>query len=549
MPVESQTRKNSRTVPREQDTFRYSTPDVRKVARPVDAYAAPYLNQTKGKQLLSILDDFDRTAGNLQETARRKEKADNEAGTLLAARGEAVPVDASAATIEGHEQFSGIASSGEYQALLDTQVFEAHKDSDPDEFREAISEATKKFMNGRSDAFVKGLAGQIPAIQEKQFLKYHTHQKQQLKGIGIEKINSTVAFTVGNLLEGAENAGELSLSFRGLLDDMQAIGKPYGLDRNEVTLMFTDYIGDIAVAKGIPELMEFARVKDSSKISAEDSIHGDRIRQYRTQAENARDAIERAKETALEKAQRQAREDRETAIARESFFGDPAKARKQLTMASVDGTLNGRDILFYGDFINKVQGRQGFARESNKALTLNLHNQARLGTLTLEGLAEHVDSLTYEDTAMVATSIISRREQERKRAESGGGESLPDQYKKEAFQLVEQLSSFDNQWIRDDLGKVRKERAVDLWFKAIEDFPNIGGNTEKEKREPTTRKDWMLIKNTVLEEAYEVYPHSNWKRRKKGGGDTNVPSAEDMMPAIPDLNERANALKARLRSN
>lgn len=530
MPRQARIQGNRQKQITEQDTFRFSTPDIKRNARTVDAFAAPTMSRD-AEQLLAIADSWGQTAGTLNAVQKHKQDADKEAGMIAAAKGQDPGEDATNSFLVGHETFQGMAAAGELKGLMD-KAFEENKDLGPEDFQRAMDAAPMQFMAGRSEPFVKGIMADAVDIQKQTFAKYQTHVQQKLRTSGADAIRKRGDYDIMNVLTDKSVLNKPK-AIRGLLSDYQAMGKAYNLDRNEVTGLIVEMIGPQAAELGIPELMDFALEDDGTGNAAIHSIHGTKIQEYRFKAETQKqvnaDRVKNLEKEALVKATNSI----ETAIVDAAVGGDFKSARAGLDMFSAPDrndhgiALEGNTVMSYYNFINKLESGQGFAPARNAQVYWKLNELAREGKLDGEVLNANSEYITADDSIVLMKANASAVTAAGKAKKEG--KTPRDEAEDAIYKQLGNEAAFKNPLtgviIEGPTGDLRKGEAQNMWWEqlAIE---------QERKGGKLSIGEMKKLKDDILETVYGKLPSSKWERarRQLKGAPTKVKGSSEEDP-------------------
>ena len=291
MPKTAEKKKSQRGPIPEQETFRYSTPDIKVASRPVDAFVAP--EPAKPSPLGQVLNDLQQAGYYWQMGKQIQRKEDARAGQIKALKGEQLPGDASLAMIRAYEETQGTAAVSEYQVAAE-QYFQENWTKPRGEFEAGLHELGSAAINGRSDNFILGFLPKALEIEEKVKRNYIKAQQADLQDNYTTNLKQSIRVQLDRPLSPKD--------IRELLSSYQQQAALFNLSRSQVTELFVDTLGEMAVQNGAPELMLFVDEADESGIKVTDTPYGTKAIDYMKKAENVRDTAIKQAETAAQKA-------------------------------------------------------------------------------------------------------------------------------------------------------------------------------------------------------------------------------------------------------
>lgn len=313
-----------------QDTYDVTTPSLDVVASPVD----PYIQPQVGSGLRSLVQALAPMSEGLRAYAQeldRRWQEEFEQGQLARATGRLLPESASEAMFRGYQAIDGeLAALRDYRAELTHFVSENIDTMTPDEFEEGLRQIAQKYIEGGTEDYIKAFVSKALPMEDAVIAQYHARQAELLRQNAFDKLSQKASdearfivesiaaplFNLGSLEELAGNVTAYDVLNRanfgvvfseriweGLQTAIEA-GKALGFSEQEVTEVYLDRVGALAVDLGLPELLEFAEKRDDEGVSIAGGALGDKVRRYREEARRARN-------TYIELAERQAAELRE----------------------------------------------------------------------------------------------------------------------------------------------------------------------------------------------------------------------------------------------
>ena len=258
-------------------------------------------------EALGVVNDSLPLIGQALETGYKREYG---AGALSALKGEEKP-SKGLARIIGYENLKGEATAQkEYKAEV-TQFFnDNHQVLSPEEFEQGLVEISQKYVEGASRHFLEGFLPVAVDIEQKVFENYTKYQQesvyndtvsfisqkayddtvdivntfleQYFEGVSLDNLNERL--DVYYMLENGDYGQVIAPLIRQSLTDAQNKAELMGLSKKEVSKLYLENIGKMAVKYGLPELLEFAYVKDESGISIARRPEGSKADSFRLSA-------------------------------------------------------------------------------------------------------------------------------------------------------------------------------------------------------------------------------------------------------------------------
>lgn len=260
-------------------------------------------------QSLGVLGDQVPLIGQAMQTGYKREY---EAGALDALQGTEKPSKGQA-RIQGYETFKGEDTAKRDYKLEVRQYFEDnHQVLTPEEFEDGLHEIAQKYVLGSTNNFLKGFLPYASQIEQKIYEDYANYQSELYRNQSFSLVNNKAHDDTVELLENVlgEHFGIRTLDeliersdvysqfvsgdygshfapiLRQSLSDAQAEAENMGLGKKEVSRIYIDRIGQIAVKYGLPELLDFAYEKDIHGISLARKPEGLSSDKYKDSAED-----------------------------------------------------------------------------------------------------------------------------------------------------------------------------------------------------------------------------------------------------------------------
>ena len=296
-------------------TFDSTTPDLDVTARTINAVEKNNVGggDNGATALASALGLLDQGIQGTMQGFQQRYQAERNQGAFLAQKGDEKPSEGQY-LIQGYESMEGELHARRYAREARQYYNENYNKLDPEEFNEGLKALSTKYIeNAPSDNYLKSFIPVASKAEEELLLSYNEDmakefQEQSLAMTGelvSDEVETRVRRTLGIDLEGITerpldyirtsiDIGETDIGqiLRQSLDYIQERGKGLNLDKQTVSTVFVNYVGDLAVKTAMPELMDFASIEDKSKIRLETNPElKQAIDSYREQASTNRDNL------------------------------------------------------------------------------------------------------------------------------------------------------------------------------------------------------------------------------------------------------------------
>jgi hypothetical protein len=298
MPRQSQIKERSKFQFTDNYTFDYTTPNAKVVAntpnarmRAPEPFRVPMDHDlTVFSAIMNQINDI--LAGPGAAIHRQVQKERTERGKTDAAA-KLDPQEDSDAYVFGYELLKGKSAAGELQQALDGH-FEASKD-EPDmvKFQQTQAQVVRKFLAGRSQAFIEGIMGDALGLEEKYQEHFLAYNKEKAKADVLGKLGEAAMVDINSIDENdAVEPETRAKAMREVITGAQEYGKPYSVDRTTVSNHLINLIGQKAVAEGKPSLLDWASLEDKDGVSVDKRPEfAAKIAQFRREAERSKLAI------------------------------------------------------------------------------------------------------------------------------------------------------------------------------------------------------------------------------------------------------------------
>jgi len=246
-----------------QETFDFTVPQRRGAARPVDPYVKQY-SSSKARNIVDFVNSFNSASKTIMQANEVFKGNQREKGKVSAARGEKVSKDAHWSFLEGYENYKGLAAVADYQAEL-SQLHKSFESADPETYNAEVEKLNAQFINGRSDAFLKGFTPSALKSQEYFVSQYGIKQGKLLKDEALTDARKITRVKLQEIME----SDVPKQAMRKFLTEMQkgnGISKKLRLSTTEITREIVDTVGEYA-----PEMLDAFELPDESGIRPTDN--------------------------------------------------------------------------------------------------------------------------------------------------------------------------------------------------------------------------------------------------------------------------------------
>lgn len=418
-------------------TFDSTTPDLDVVARPINS--APNQDvSSKAQQLAQALGVFGEGLEGTAQGFQNRFNAEQEEGMFLAQKGEDKPTEGQY-LIKGYETMEGELHARKFAREAEQYYHENYNKLDPEEFNEGLKALSQQYMEqAPSDNYLKSFIPTATQAEDQLLGRYNQDMAEEFQRQSLnmtseliaDELDKKVQNTLGTSLEGiierpedylrtAIDIGESGIgeTLRTTLTQMQQRGEALNLDKQTVSNLFVQQVGQVAIDTGMPELLDFASIEDSNKIRLETNPElMDTIESMRNKAETRRNDIIQMQDKEVQKqkeAEHREKQQLFTATLGNLEFMTPEE-RLNTTNEMEDMLLNDEafdgmsmsEFRTYHDRLMDVKnGINKFADEPNSTSFVTLYEQARSGNLDNGTLIKEIPNLDKSSYTMLAGMI------------------------------------------------------------------------------------------------------------------------------------------------
>ena len=164
MPNQPYRKLEARPQFKDQDTFRYTTPDLKVVAQPVDTYVEPQ-KPNKHVPLAALYDALGVTSAIMQEEHSKWAQYQKALASEDILQGLDAPNSTNRTRIREFERLKGEADAADYYAEL-AQYTQNNGHVLPGEFDGGLKELKGKYLTGRSKSYAMGFMKRAMQVDE-----------------------------------------------------------------------------------------------------------------------------------------------------------------------------------------------------------------------------------------------------------------------------------------------------------------------------------------------------------------------------------------------
>lgn len=285
MPRQSTKSASTRRQFTDQETFDFSTPNLKVQARPVDAFASPGGPTGDARAVMAAFGNIKEGLGTY---TKQKNEKDYQSGQMAQVKGETESPSKSAAWITGYESMRGEADVvGLNEALR--KHYDTNWDTDPDAFAAGKEEIINTFLVDKSDAYLKSFVPGALRAEEQLTEKYQKARLAKTQEEIVTNARMSVRQQLDTLMSDPAAWANQAQTLRAHLTKIQEQSKQYGISRTEMALEMVEATGMRAVLEGKPELLDFATEPDKvgGVALADNPQLAAKVFSFRQQAENA----------------------------------------------------------------------------------------------------------------------------------------------------------------------------------------------------------------------------------------------------------------------
>lgn len=423
-------------------TFDSTTPDLDVVARPINS--APNQDvSSKAQQLAQALGVFGEGLEGTAQGFQNRFNAEQEEGMFLAQKGEDKPTEGQY-LIKGYETMEGELHARKFAREAEQYYHENYNKLDPEEFNEGLKALSQQYMEqAPSDNYLKSFIPTATQAEDQLLGRYNQDMAEEFQRQSLnmtseliaDELDKKVQNTLGTSLEGiierpqdylrtAIDIGESGIgeTLRTTLTQMQQRGEALNLDKQTVSNLFVQQVGQVAIDTGMPELLDFASIEDSNKIRLETNPElMDTIESMRNKAETRRNDIIQMQDKEVQKqkeAEHREKQQLFTATLGNLEFMTPEErlntANEMEDMLLNDEAFDGMSMSEFRTYHDRLMdvknGINKFADEPEWATFTTLYEKARAGALKNSELIKAIPDLDKASYTQLA-GMIDRHNQ------------------------------------------------------------------------------------------------------------------------------------------
>jgi hypothetical protein len=267
MPKQTQIRPNSRAQVNDQQTFRYTTPDLKTVARPVDTYVKPQMSPN-AEALIGALNQAAKSLGEVRKYKQERDAKQGEVDALSGKEKQGESILTTDAYAEAYYFYKGKAEAGKLRQELQG-LYDSNPEMTHEEWQGSVSELQKKYLADKSDSYIRGFAPSALEIEDRYTQEFLKRQSDQVNNELDTNIAASAREDLGDLFD--KDPVAFKQGARAYLDELHKTGKYIRRDKTQLSTAVLSGIGQLAADTGNPELLSFAWEKDGSGVALVDN--------------------------------------------------------------------------------------------------------------------------------------------------------------------------------------------------------------------------------------------------------------------------------------
>ena len=367
-----------------QETFRYTTPDMKVTARPVDAFVQPGKPQAKDyTELQGLVSALGQLSQVMQSKKQQWDKEAYEKGQVMALKGEEPPPGSPEAMWKGNQNFKGQASMIDLQTKYE-EYLQQNQNATPAEFQAGLHKISQEHMAGQSDQYLVGMLKGGALGLEKQVM--NAYRKTAVKNFNEDTTSAMATAFAGQFNTLQDKSPE---AIHAMFTTFQDQAVRAGIPRKAATDRLLDVIGPLAVQSGQPELMRFAHLKDSKGVAVAMTDSSEKVLSYMKQAESSKDRIEANSLRDFNQRKKEAQDFAATEFWSSLYALEPGdtqfrgKASALITeLERNKHNLDSNDYVRIRGKVEEIMDKGGFPKESNREVLAEAMMKAYAGELT-----------------------------------------------------------------------------------------------------------------------------------------------------------------------
>lgn len=421
-------------------TFDSTTPDLDITSRTINAVEKNNVGGGDGgaTALAHALGLLDQGIQGTMQGFQQRYQAERAEGAFMAQKGDEKPTEGQY-LIQGYETMEGELHARRYAREARQFYNENYNKLDPEEFNEGLKALSEQYIEGApSDNYLKSFIPVASRAEEELLLSYNEDmakefQEQSLAMTGeliSDEVEDKVRRTLGIDLEGiterpmdyirtAIDIGETEIGsiLRQSLDYAQERGKNLNLDKQTVSNIFVEYIGELAISTAMPELLDFASIEDKNKIRLETNPELKQvIDAYRNKASQNRDNLltmfDNQEQKRLEDEGREKRQLFTVTLGNVDFMEPQERIDTVNEMEGMllndpafDDLSDSAFRIYHDRLMDIKKGVNKFADEPDYPVFVTLYEKARNGNLYNDELLSSIENLDKSSYTMLAGMI------------------------------------------------------------------------------------------------------------------------------------------------
>ena len=516
MPNTKPQRLKSQTQVTDKETFDFSVPGRNVNARAVDPYVQQ--GQSKAKNIMAFADQMSgvvRTAGAMGDMVAGEQR---EKGKAARGREEKAPENAHWAFLEGYENMSGQAAAYDYENEL-SALFENSWRDDPETFNAKKDALAKKYLNGATDAHVKGFVSRGMAAEASIDEKYQKQQHKIMQEDFLTKSMKVLKMDFKAIGED-DSITEKTKAQRASITKLQGEAAAYGLSKSQMSEAVLKTVGSRAAMTGHPEDMGVFLEPDNGIAINDNPQFTGAIAQYIEEAVNTRQSLEKEARLERERVETKYAQEAGKVIIDSIEKGNPLAAHDLLEKT---GHFMKFDM-YKGLKQSLLDMREGsdtyFAPYTDQTSFDILRTKARYGNLTMQELESAQGSLNKTDYRTVFGDMIHNMDRQltdgRRASKKSINETTMERTRTAGATVVAQKDTLDR-LLNPETAPLRKLRYEiyfgDLYNKAVDEAGGRAKLTPDQMTYASQKAIWLSFQDYAPRNEEKMPPDPDSKTK------------------------------------
>lgn len=297
MPRQTRIEKNRKPQHLPQETFRYTTPDRKVFARPIDAYVQPNVpaKPVMSKDAESLINALDSVTGSLNlmaNTKALKTQRESKEGERLFMSGKELPENAPSSMAEAFEYRRGASEASKFTNTL-KEYLRLNAQKPKVEFDQGLNKIYTEATRNQNDYFMSGFYGESQEAMQGVTNEYNRVQVELLQEDYLNNMSNSISNVIDKLVPNGRiyTSEKLHEMLQAFQVEGSIMGK--GIPKKKISEVFLAKVAEIAIEDKNASLLDFVQIKDKSKIALIDNVElAEQIRRYESIIDSEIEAAE-----------------------------------------------------------------------------------------------------------------------------------------------------------------------------------------------------------------------------------------------------------------